>query len=139
MSAARRSQSVGPPDRLEPEPDPPEPDRDLLSFDESLTSATTILASYLPGPAPQPFQRRIYDRFLRSPLHDPDHRHREPDGQLVGDAGTARRVGFEQVSAGHVGDHGAPLDQVPAHLVVAVPGVAEHVLVLDDPAGIQAE
>src|ERR1019366_5864815 len=69
----------------------------------------------------QAFQGCVDDRFLSPALQHPDHRHPDAHGKLVGYVGAIAALG-QDVGAGHFGDHGALLGQLPADHRVAVPG-----------------
>src|SRR6266581_3427903 len=101
------------------------------------SSALTTLADGLLHPVPEPFECRVDDRFLRPPLQHPDHRYRQPDSELV--RHLSRVSGLVQpVSTGQFRYGRAAFRQLPAHLLVTLPGVREHVAVLDHP-GVEGE
>src|SRR4029079_18511870 len=80
----------------------------------------------------------VDDDLLGLALDHPEHRDLDVDHELVGDRGGGVAVVGEQVGAVHRLHDLLGLDQAPAHLLLALPGVGERVRVLDRP-GVQLE
>src|SRR5579875_1085361 len=102
--------------------------------------ARTVLAPAAEGLGPrlEPAQRGVDDDLLRPALEYARHGDLHVHRQLVADLGAPARAGRHPVAAGHLGDDRTWLGQLPAHRVVTVPAVGQHVGIADQP-GVEGE